>query len=63
MNDITIILTTEDAEKFKVFQKYYALFNMLIEKGVFNIQFGKCILNIAYGEVQNVVKEEVIYKK
>lgn len=60
---ITIFLSTEEAISFREFQKHRQLFNTLQSKGVFDIQFGKCTLNFAFGELQNVVKEEVIFKK
>ncbi len=58
-----IYITEEEAKRFILFQKYYNLFKTLDEKNVFDIQFGKCTLNFAFGEVQNVIKEEVVYKK
>lgn len=57
----TIILTTEDAEKFKMFQKHYDLFTQLEVNDVFNMQFGKVIMSFAYGELQNIIKEECVY--
>jgi hypothetical protein len=59
----TIDLTDEDAKKFLLFQKYYDLFTILETKKALDIGFGKVIINIAWHEVQNVVKEEVVYKK
>ena len=60
---VPIELTASDIEKFKLFQKHYELFLIMEERGVFNIQFGKCILNIANGDVQTITKEEGIYKR
>jgi 3'-phosphoadenosine 5'-phosphosulfate (PAPS) 3'-phosphatase len=59
----TVDLTDADAKKFLLFQKYYDLFAILDAKKALDIGFGKVIINIAWGEVQNVVKEEVVYKK
>lgn len=61
--EVAIFLTALEIESFKLFQKYHSLFTTLKEEGIFDIKFGKCIINIAYGEVQNVVKEEVVFKK
>ena len=61
--ETTIILTAIDVEKFKLFQKHYDLFSKLEENEIFKMQFGKCILNIAFGTLQNIVKEEVVYRK
>lgn len=63
MNEVNVILTTGDALMFKSFQKHYDLFCKLEDKGVFDIQFGKCVLNIAFGEIQNIVKEEVVWRQ
>ncbi len=60
---VTVILSPTDAELFKQFQQYYPLFSKLNEHKIFDIQFGKCTLNIAWGEVQNIVKEEVVWKR
>lgn len=58
----TIILEDYDAEQFKLFQKHRDLFNKLEEHKVFDMSFGKVVLNIAFAKLQNVVKEEVIFR-
>ena len=58
-----VFMTDEDAKKFLLFQKYYLMFAKLDEVKALDIQFGKCILNFFNGEVQNVVKEEIVYRK
>lgn len=63
METATLILTKEEIEQFKQFQKNIVLFNILLDNQVFEMQFGKVILNIAWGELQNIVKEEMVYKK
>lgn len=63
MDNVTIILTTPEAQMFKDFQQFHSTFALLIEKGVFDIQFGKAILNFQHGELQNIIKEEVVYRK
>ncbi len=63
MNTVTIILTDIEAEKWQKFQKNYELFEALNSKGVLDMEFGKTTINIAYGEVQNIVKEEVVWKR
>jgi hypothetical protein len=59
----TIILSDEDADKFVAFQKHYALFTIMEKAGAFDVSYGKVILNVAGGIVQNIVKEEVVYKR
>lgn len=56
-------MTTEDERKFKIFMKYYELFSVLINNKIFDIEFGKCTLNIARGEVQNIVKEQMVFRR
>ena len=63
METVTIFLTKEEADKFKTYQQYHDVFMVLLSKGVFDVQFGKCIMNFAFGKLQNVVKEEIVWKK
>ena len=63
METVTVILNKDEAEVFKMFQQYHELFIILLTQGVFDIQYGKCIMNFAHGEMQNVVKEECVWKK
>lgn len=60
---ITIEITDNEALLFKEFQKHHAIFTTMQEKGIFDIQFGKATLNFAFGELQNIIKEEVVWKK
>lgn len=62
-NTVTLILKPLEAEQFITFQKYYEVFIKLQESNALDIQFGKCVLNFAFGELQNIVKEVVVYKK
>lgn len=64
MNTVTVILSPLDAEQFKLFQKRYELFRLLeANKEVYDIQFGKIIINVAFGDVQTIVGEKVVYKR
>lgn len=63
MDTVTIILTPIEASRFKLFQKYHEVFSHLEATEALKIGFGKVIMNFAFGELQNIVKEEVIYKK
>ena len=60
---VTIFLTPIEADQFKLFQKYFKLFEELEKAQVMEIGFGKVTINIAFKEVQNIIKEEVVYKK
>ena len=61
--DVAVYMSNADAEKFLLFQKYYDLFNTLDKKAVFDIDFGKVTINIAYGDIQNVVSETMVWRK
>lgn len=54
--DTIITLTPIDFEKYKIFLE-------MDKKGCFGINFGKCTINFAYGELQNIIKEEIVWKK
>jgi 3'-phosphoadenosine 5'-phosphosulfate (PAPS) 3'-phosphatase len=56
-------MTDEDVRKFLLFQKYYDIFKKLDEAKAFDILYGKVIMNISGGVIQNIVKEEVVYHK
>lgn len=59
---ITVFLSPFEAEQFKDFQKYHFLFTELEKHKAFDIKFGKIVLNFAFGDLQNIIKEEVVYK-
>lgn len=61
--DTILTLSKRDAEMFVEFQKHYELFQIMHKAGVFDIGYGKAIINVAGGVVQNVVKEEVMWKR
>lgn len=62
MDTVLVTLDNSQAEQFKLFQKNFVLFQKLEEHGAFDMQFGKIVLNIAFGELQNIVKEQVVYR-
>lgn len=63
LNQTVIYLPDLEAQQFIVFQQRFAVFNLLEKGGVFNIQYGKAVLNFADGDLKTITKEEVIYKK
>lgn len=63
MEDVTLILSPFEVERWKLFQKHYSIFQELLAKDVFSIQYGKCTLNFAHNELQNIVREEVVWKR
>ena len=56
---IPIFITEEDAKKFVLFQKYYDLFAKMEQKGFFDLQYGKCTINVVANVPQNFVIEEM----
>ncbi len=60
---VTIFLTPIDVEQFKAFQQHYELFKKLQDTDALKIGFGKVVLNYAFGELQTITKEEVVYKR
>lgn len=62
-NDVTLILTTPEAMMFRDFQKYHEVFELMIKSGVFDIRYGNCTLNFADGQLMNITKNEIVWKK
>ena len=61
--DKTVIvhLTEEEARQFLMFQRHRQVFEEL--EPHLTIGFGKIVFNFAGGILQNVIKEEVVYKR
>ncbi len=62
-DQVTIFLTTPEAALWKDYQQFHATFALLVEKGVFDIGYGSATLNFAGGELQNITKNEIVWKK
>lgn len=60
---ITVDLNEQDAKDFVLFRKYQTLFEQLDKDKTLDLQFGKITLNYAFGELQNIVKETMVYKR
>lgn len=60
--DITIFLTPIDAERFKDFQRYYELFNFLLDKKVFEQKGASIVLNFDHlGNIGSITRSDVLY--
>ena len=57
-----VYLTDEQAKEFLLFQKHYDMFKKIDEAKISDVKFGKVTFNIAFGKIQNIVKEEVVYQ-
>jgi len=62
-DETKIILSTEDVELFKKFMEHYQTFKILQDNKAFDIGYGKTILNFAGGILQNVEKNERVWKR
>lgn len=58
-----VYLSNDDAIAFLMFQEYYEVFQTMVKSGIFEIGYGKATLNFAHNELQNIVKEEIAWKK
>jgi len=61
--EITILMSEKDVERWKYFQTNYENFVTLIDNRAFDVGFGKTIMNFASGDMKNVVKEEIVWRK
>ena len=62
-NKVLVEMDTQDAENFILFMQYKAQIDALIVAGVFNIKFGKAILNFSDGILQNIMTEMIVFKR
>ncbi len=60
---VTIFLTTPEAELFKSYQQFHQTFALLVTKGVFDIKTGQATLNFFNGELQTIEKKEIVWHK
>lgn len=63
MNDqITIFLTTPEALLFKEYQRFHATFQLLCEKGVFDVKSGKVIMHFdENGVIQKIERNDNLF--
>ena len=52
-NNITVFLLPKD----------YSMFLLLKQQGVFDVQYGKVVLNYKAGMIETISKDEIIYKR
>lgn len=62
MNQPAIFLNEEDSAKFVLFMEHYDLFNLLLDKGVFNIKNGSATIHYNHlGTVTSIDRKDVLY--
>lgn len=59
----TVFLVPAEVQQFLLFQQHYDVFSVLSTQRIFDIQYGKAILNFMGGELRSVTREEVVYRK
>lgn len=59
----TIVLTDIEAELFKKFMQHHEIFVVLETTGALDIKYGKATINFAGGIAQNVVVEQIAWKR
>lgn len=62
-DETKIILSPEDVELFKKFMEHYQTFKILQDNKAFDIGYGKTILNFAGGILQNIEKDEIVWRR
>ena len=65
-NDPTVVavyIPDAEAKKFLLFKQRFDVFTLLESEQIFDIQFGKAILNFKAGILETIEKHEVVYKR
>lgn len=62
-DETKIYLNPDDVELFKKFMEHYQTFKILQDNKAFDIGYGKTILNFAGGILQNIEKDEIVWRR
>lgn len=61
-NETTILLTPIDVIRFKEFQKYYEMFNFLLERKIFEQRGAAITINFdATGKIGSITRNDVLF--
>ena len=64
VNEITILMTEEDAKLFVLFQEHYDTFKMLVERGVFDQKSAAVTLHFdSVGTLQVINRADTLYSR
>lgn len=63
MEPVTIILSTPEAVMFRDYQQFHDMFSLLVKQGVFDVKYGKVVLNFQGGELVAIEKNESVWHK
>lgn len=62
MSEVTIILSTPEAELFKSFNQFHATFALMVQKGVFDVKNGSVTMHFnGNGEIQRIERKDDLY--
>lgn len=60
---IPIYVPDAEAKLFLVFMERHEVFEAMVEADAFSVGWGKVVLNFAGGRLENVVREEVAWRR
>lgn len=62
MNEVTVFLTTPEAQMFKDFQEFHDTFALLVKRGVFDIKGGSAVIHFDHlGKIQKIERHDSLY--
>lgn len=62
INEITVYLDEETAKKFVLFQKHFDVFNLMLERKVFEQKGATLLLHFdKFGQLRNISRQDVLY--
>lgn len=62
--EVAVYMADQDAQKFMLFQQYYDLFSLLLDRGVFNQS--NCAISLHFdknGDLQVIQRADYLYSK
>ncbi len=64
MEQTTVYLSEEDAKKFIEWQKHYDTFQLLLDRGVFDVKNGNVVLHFdSVGTLQTIERGDILYAR
>ena len=62
MNEVTVFLTTPEAEMFKDFQQFHDTFALLVKRGVFDVKGGSVVIHFDHlGMIQKIERHDSLF--
>lgn len=64
MEQVTIFLTTPEAELFKSYQQFHETFALLVRQGVFDVKSGSVTINFdAQGQIGSIERKDTLFNR